>query len=320
MTEDYLIKRFDGAVNLLPYSMRERLINMKPEQKANCEEIRLRLGRAISVVMPDGEVSLGGDGVSKKDLDLMLERATEASAYSNKEQLCEGFITGKGGYRIGLCGSVSRLNGEVKGFTALSSANIRISKEIRGVGNEVFNKILESGILSTLIVSPPGGGKTTLLRDLVGIISDGSDNFKGKRVSLVDERGEIASLLNGEAQMHVGARTDVMDGCKKSKGIIMMLRAMNPEVIAIDEITAPEDVDSVLLSSRCGVTIIASVHASSPKELYEKPIYKRLLDERIFYNFVFIKCIQENGRKIRKYHVKTIDDILSEANGERQNG
>lgn len=301
-TEEYCVLRFDNAVRLLPYGMRERVRALGRQERCRCEEIRLRIGHPPTVLLPDGERSLGGDNVTRRDMDALMELATGASVHAVREQLRGGYITIKGGYRLGVCGSVTSSDGQVVGYTSFSSAALRISKEIIGAADGILDEISENGqVVSTLIVSPPGAGKTTLLRDLVRQVSD----KQSMRVALADERSEVAAFSAGEAQMAVGKYTDVLDSCPKAKAVMMLLRAMNPQVIALDEITSPEDAASVTTAANCGVRLIATAHADSLSDLTEKALYRRLFDDKVFRRVV---VINKSGA-LREYSVKRWDEV-----------
>ncbi len=287
------VERFDRAALLLPHNLRERARELKREERTSCEEFRLRLGYPASVVMPEGERSMGGDPVTKRELGFVLEAATGASVHSASSRLAEGFITAKGGFRVGLCGAVGLSGGEPGGFTSVSSAAIRISREHKGACVPIIDSVYSGGeVRSTLIISPPGGGKTTLLRDLVRYISDAAG---GPRVGLCDERSEIAAFFDGEPTMDVGRRTDVLDGCPKARAVSMLLRSMNPGVIAIDEITAEEDAEAMTRAAHCGVKLIATAHAASRTELAERPIYRALLASGVFEELIIIRKL--GGRR-----------------------
>ena len=287
------VERFDRAALLLPHNLRERARELKREERASCEEFRLRLGYPASIVMPEGERSMGGDPVTKRELGFVLEAATGASVHSASSRLAEGFITAKGGFRVGLCGAVGLSGGEPGGFTSVSSAAIRISREHKGACVPIIDSVYSGGeVRSTLIISPPGGGKTTLLRDLVRYISDAAG---GPRVGLCDERSEIAAFFEGEPTMDVGRRTDVLDGCPKARAVSMLLRSMNPGVIAIDEITAEEDAEAMTRAAHCGVKLIATAHAASRTELAERPIYRALLASGVFEELIIIRKL--GGRR-----------------------
>ena len=287
------VERFDRAALLLPHNLRERARELKREERTSCEEFRLRLGYPASVVMPEGERSMGGDPVTKRELGFVLEAATGASVHSASSRLAEGFITAKGGFRVGLCGAVGLSGGEPGGFTSVSSAAIRISREHKGACVPIIDSVYSGGeVRSTLIISPPGGGKTTLLRDLVRYISDSAG---GPRVGLCDERSEIAAFFDGEPTMDVGRRTDVLDGCPKARAVSMLLRSMNPGVIAIDEITAEEDAEAMTRAAHCGVKLIATAHAALRTELAERPIYRALLASGVFEELIIIRKL--GGRR-----------------------
>ena len=177
-----------------------------------------------------------------EELETLCDLATDFSRYAAAETLREGFLPVRGGFRIGLCGTAVMKNGVNTNLRDLSSAVVRIARERKGIADGLTPELLREGrFRNTLILSPPGGGKTTLLRDLVRSLSSGSGGTPPQRIALLDERGEVAVVYRGEPQMDVGPRTDVLDGCPKAIGIPMVLRAMNPQIIAVDEITQRED-------------------------------------------------------------------------------
>ncbi len=294
MTNDKSVSRFDGAVMLLPTVLRERVRQLTKEERALVEEFRLRKGRAMTVLLSGKEIEIGSEPIRREHIDSLLDIATRVSAHSFRESVKNGYITAKGGYRIGLCGTTVLKNGEVDGFRELTSVSVRISREIVDIADKIP---LTKPFSSTLIVSPPGCGKTTLLRDIIRQLSN-----SGLRVSLADERSEIAAVWQGEAQMDVGCRTDVIDSCPKSQAVIMLLRAMNPQVIALDEITHPNDIAAIKEAANCGVELLATAHALDENDLSKRPMYRELLEQKIFKNLIIISKI--DGK--RRYEVKKL--------------
>lgn len=269
---------FETAAMLLPQELRRAAMSLSPAQRAAVEEIRLRTGRPPSIVTGEGEKELAGTGpVGSRELVSVIELATGASAHTAAESIRRGFVTVRGGCRIGLCGTAVVSAGEISGIRSLSSLSIRVPSERRGCADGVYAQMRSGVGKSALIVSPPGAGKTTLLRDLVRLLSDG-----GSRVSLADERGEVAAVWEGRPQLDVGMNTDVLTGAPKAQAAMMLLRAMNPEVLALDEITAPEDVQACAMAANCGVRIIATAHGADVEDLMSRQLYRQLLAAEVF--------------------------------------
>ncbi len=287
---DRLSERFDGAARLLPGRLRERAERLPAADRAAAEELRLRVGSPAAVLMPEGEISLGGEPVTRRDIELAVEIATGASVHSSQSSMRRGFISCRGGYRMGLCGSVFMSGGGVGGFGAYSSAVIRIGRERRGAADRLLPGLFRDGrFRSTLILAPPGAGKTTLLREIVRRLSSGDGRRPGLRVGLCDERGEIAALREGEPELDVGPRTDILDACPKAEAAMMLLRTMNPQVIAMDEITSPEDIRAVESARNCGVALLATAHGACPADLRSRPAYRPLFEGGVFENTVLIR-------------------------------
>lgn len=298
----YLVSRYDGAMMLLPHQLREPARNITKENRARAEEIRLRVGACPTLLMPEGEVIFGDEPITKRDLEMVLDMATQASSHSVRENIKEGFITVRGGYRIGICGAAILRDGEVLGFSSMTSAAIRISRELKGAADSVINGLREGGFKSTLIISPPGGGKTTLLRDIVRQLSDGDEDTPGLRVALADERSEISAPVDGTPQMDVGRCTDILTGCPKAAAMMMLTRGMNPQIIALDEITAPEDIAAIESAANCGVKLLATAHAEKIEDLKKRGLYRQLLEKGIFERAVFIRMT--DGKRI--YELKNL--------------
>ena len=288
------MREFEQAAAVLPPELRQQALALPAQERERAEELRLRCGWPMAAVFPEGEIPLGGRKIVTQDLELLLEIASRASVHAVLSQLREGYLTIEGGHRLGLCGTAVLENGQMRNLRSLSSVSIRIARQHPGAALPLLSGLMEGGRLcSTLIAAPPGMGKTTLLRDLVRCISDG-EGTPPLRVGLADERGEVAALYGGVPQLCVGRRTDVIEGCPKAQGAMLLLRAMNPQVLAMDEITAPEDVAALLTAAGCGAVLLATAHGEGD-ELTRRPLYRTMLEERIFQRVVSIQRT-EQGR------------------------
>lgn len=295
---DIVMQSYAAAVKLLPQELRPLYSAMEDGDKRTAEELRLRCGRAPAVLLPDGERELGSGLVTSSMLGTVIEIATGASAHA-AAGMKQGYISARGGHRVGVCGHAVVTNGEISALREISSVSVRIARQFIGAGSRVVRGITDGAVpASTLIISPPGGGKTTLLRDVVRIVSD-----RGVRVGLADERGEVAAMFSGAPQFDVGRCTDVIEGAAKAEAMLMLLRSMNPVVIAADEITAPEDIRAAVTVSNCGVRLIATAHAESAAELKARPMYRELLEHGIFTKAVVIS--KRGGR--REYKVEDLE-------------
>jgi len=275
---------YETAAALLPPLLRRRALLLPEDRMDAAEELRLRSGTEPAVLLPEGERPLPGAGaVSPGELAAVLENATGASVHTAGDSIRRGFVSVRGGVRLGLCGTAVLAGGRMAGLRGLSSLCIRIPGQARGCADGVFPILCAGGFRSTLLLSPPGGGKTTLLRELVRLLSDG-----GQRVALADERGEVAAVWQGLPQLDVGKRTDVLSAAPKAEAAMLLLRAMNPQVLALDEITAPADIQACVTAAGCGVALLATAHAADAAALEERPLYRRLLAEGIFARAVVI--------------------------------
>ena len=255
---------------------------------------------ALYLTTPAGETARPQTTVTRSDLEQVLDRATEYSRYTAAGTMAHGYLTAPGGFRIGVCGTALPTGpgaGTNEGVRDVSSLAIRIPRVFEGVAEPVLPELVEDGRpAGTLILSPPGGGKTTLLRDLVRLLSQGSAVCPPQRVALVDERGELAAVHRGRPQLEVGCHTDVMDGCPKHLAVPMLLRAMTPGIIALDEVALGADVEAVYAAVGCGVTLLATVHAASLRDLEDRPIGRDLLSSGGFRRAVVIEGRGKNRR------------------------
>lgn len=280
---------YEEAASFLPPTLRTRALALPSHLRQTVNELRLRVGREPTAVLGGDELPLPGEGrVTSRDLELTVEISTQASPQAALEQLRQGYFTLRGGHRLGLCGSVWSEGGQVKNLRRLSSLNLRLAHAVPGCGDRVLRELAADGSFpDTLILAPPGGGKTTLLRDMVRLLSDGVE-LSPLRVGLCDERGEVAALWEGEPQFDVGSRTDILEGCPKARGLLMLLRAMTPQVLACDEITHPDDIGALETCGNCGARLLATVHARRVEELAEKPLYRDLLSRGLFRRAVVV--------------------------------
>lgn len=287
---------FVQAVRALPLRLRREALTLSEEDRAGAEELRLRAGWPMTVLIDGTERPLDGEPVEGAELEQLVEIASRASLHTVLDQVRRGYLTFEGGHRIGLCGTAMLREGEIHALRAISSANLRVARQVKGAVGPVLDRLCPGGRLAdTLILAPPGLGKTTLLRDLIRSVSEGEE-CAPLRVSLADERGEVAAMYNGLPQLEVGRRTDVVEGCSKAQGLMLLLRAMNPQVLAVDEITAPEDVRALITAAGCGVTLLATAHGEGRAGLERRPLYRPLLEEGLFRFLVRIR--REGERRV----------------------
>lgn len=281
---------FDQAAGLLPFGFRQLALALPQAERTVTEEFRLRVGRPLSITLPEGEAILPGCPIiTHGDLRTVLEIATQASAHVALERVRNGFVTVRGGHRVGLCGTAVVKDGEVYNLREISSMNIRVARQVTGVGNDILCQLRAEEVLpSVLVLAPPGAGKTTLLRDMIRGLSAGVGG-PALRVGVADERGELGAVCHGVPQLDLGPHTDVMDGCSKADGLMMLLRGMNPQVLAMDEITAPGDIDALETAAGCGTVLLATAHGQGISDLTRRPLYARLLERRIFQKVLLIE-------------------------------
>lgn len=289
-------ERFAQAAGVLPGALGRCALALPEQVRSRAEEIRLRLGRPPSVTLPEGERPIpGAPPVTGQVLQELLERASRWSLHTVLEQLRRGYLTLEGGHRLGLCGTAVTQGDRVVALRELTSADLRIARHVRGGAREIIETLYRDGRLqSTLIVAPPGAGKTTLLRDLICTVSDGSEGHGSLRVAVADERGELAGAFG---RLALGAHTDVLTGCPKATAILMLLRAMSPQVVAVDEITVPEDVRAMEQAMGCGAVLLATAHGNGTEDLRRRPLYREMMARGIFRNVVTIR-VEDGLRRL----------------------
>lgn len=290
----------------------EKIKNVIEENLAdlNLEEIRIRNNKPIILKSSEQE-KLIRYYPNSDEMMTILQLICENSIYTYQKQIAEGFVTLKGGHRVGLSGSCVMEKGEVINISYISSFNFRISRQIIGCSKNALKYILDINkkiVKNTLIVSPPGSGKTTLLRDVIRQISSGikSVKFKGQTVGVVDERGEIASLYRGEAQNEIGSKTDVIENTSKSIGMKMLIRSMAPEVIVADEIGGQNDIEVIKYAICSGCKGIFTAHGASFDDIYMNPVLKELVNSHIFEIIMFLNPKQRGDiLEVYKFNKKT---------------
>lgn len=264
-------------------------------------EIRLRAGRPMFLIYDGGECFLRTRGrepylVTREDLKETLEYVSGYSLYAYEDELRQGYMSVQGGHRVGVTGKVILDGDRIRGMKYISCINLRLAHEIQGCADPVMEHIRkENWTAHTLLISPPRCGKTTLLRDMIRQLSNGSGRIPGVTVGVVDERSELAGCYQGIPQNDLGIRTDVLDGCPKAHGMQMLIRSMSPSVVAVDELGREEDfkaVESVIYS---GCKLIATAHGASLEEIFSTPFFGRLRKMKVFERYILLGKEQRAG-------------------------
>lgn len=256
------------------------------------EEIRIRSGKPVILKLGFIEMVLKYI-VEGTEIIGILQNICNNSIYTYQNQICNGFITLPGGNRVGISGNVVVKDGQVSNISHIYSLNFRVAHQIIGASNELLRYVLDTKnntVFNTLIVSPPGAGKTTIIRDIAKKISDGMSeiNFRGIDVSIIDERGEIAAMNKGVAYNDVGIRTDILDNVPKSIGIRMAIRSMAPKVIIADEIGNKDDVEIINYAICSGVNCIFTAHGSCMDDILRNEEIKKIINLKLFTRIIFL--------------------------------
>ena len=263
---------WQAYLNILPQWMRLEIDRLG---KDTLQELRLRTGQAPELILADKALQIKGN-VRQEDLQYVINCASQYSPWLSST-MSDGFVTSKGGHRIGICGTAVLENGKVRGIRDISSLCIRVARDFPGI---VIEGPLDNG--SVLILGPPGSGKTTLLRDLIRRRSE----LELGSISVIDERGELFPFTQGEVGFQTGRRTDILRFCPKPHGIFTALKTMGPSCIAVDEITHEADCAALQEVAWCGVDILATAHALDMQDLINRPLYRNAINSGIFEHFV----------------------------------
>ena len=289
------MRKIEGILKYFPtniYNILLYTLEQNSQIEENIQEIRIRVGRPILLKLRQADILIEYV-VTQTEVLQTLERLCENSIYAYKNQICAGFITVKGGHRVGITGTAVMEYDKVINMKYITSLNFRIAREVINCSNKILGQMIDrenNNIYTTLIVSPPGKGKTTILRDAIRRISNGIQelDFKGKTCGVVDERGEIAAIYQGIPQNDIGMRTDVIENVTKAKGMKMLIRSMAPEVIACDEIGTKEDVEAIAEAISSGVKGIFTMHGKTMNDIkLNKEVYE-LIEEKYIEKIIFI--------------------------------
>ena len=298
--------REESVLKIFPSRIRQALEQTELNME-NLQEIRVRVGQPLLCVYRGREFFLAGNGkleeqeknpvtVSGEELLETVSYVSRYSLYAFDEELRQGYITIPGGHRVGIAGKIVMEGEKIRSVRYISFLNVRLSHEKKGCADRVFPYLVKNGrFCHTLIISPPRCGKTTLLRDIIRQASNGNDLLAGQNVGVVDERSEIGGSYRGVPQNDLGIRTDVLDCCPKAEGMMMLIRSMSPEVVAVDEIGTAEDLRALESVLNCGCRILATVHGNSMEDVRQKPLLGDLVERHVFQRYILLSGKEPPG-------------------------
>lgn len=284
-----------------PANIKTLLLNVDDGHYSSIEELRLRHGKPLGLRIGDEEFTIDSRGhlnkalwqgyvVSGEDIYRTIASISDNSLYAFEEEISRGYITIPGGHRVGLAGQAVMSGSQIKTMKNFSGVAFRIAREVRGCADNICKFICDRDTVpaNTLLISPPRCGKTTILRDLARLLSQGETGRCGCNVVVVDERSELAGTFQGQAQFDIGPRTDVLDACPKAAGMMMAIRSLGPQVIVTDEIGRPEDTDAIRDCMNAGVSVITSIHGRDVDEIQRRPIINELMKSQAFANLIVL--------------------------------
>lgn len=288
----------ENLLSIMPTYLKEMMRLLSEMQFEHLQEVRLRIGQPLLLVIQEEECGLNSQGlcslmksyrVGEKDITGLLKFISGFSLYALEDEIKQGYITIEGGHRVGIVGKVIVEKNAIKTIKNISGINIRVSHEVVGCSDKILPYLLtRERVCHTLIVSPPKCGKTTLLRDLIRNLSNGFKGFGPYTIGVVDERSEIAGCYMGIPQNDIGMRTDVLDACPKVEGMRMLLRSMSPDVIAVDEIGSQEDMTAIGEVLGAGVSIICTIHGKNIYDCNKNPVLKRMIEEALLERIIIL--------------------------------
>ena len=302
---------YEFVFDFLPDEIIKSINEFKENRKEFVEEIRIRVNKRVSLKYGQENIFINYV-ITKEEMDNILDRIFKGSRYTYQNEIVNGFVTIDGGHRVGLTGEVIIDDGKIININNISSLNIRISRIIKDVSLFLDDYIVnDNSICNTLIVSVPGQGKTTILKDLIRRISDGKIyGLKSLNVSVVDERCELATNIDKEGKNNLGERTDVISNVSKDKGMRILIRSMAPDVIVVDEIGTKDDVEAIKYAVTSGIKGIFTAHGDSFERLIKSPILRELIDLNIIERIIVLsktekgkieECFENTKEGYKKY-------------------
>ncbi|WP_040985322.1 stage III sporulation protein AA [Oceanobacillus jeddahense] len=283
-------------LRLFPPSFQGRIEDLVGYRWPQLQEIRVRIHQKIEFIFDSSICWLDEPLPDKKEVIYILNQLSEYSLYRMEEELRNGFITIEGGHRVGIAGGIITADKKVKAIQPVSFFNIRIAKQKKGCADILMPYIYDGAYHHTMILGAPQSGKTTMIRDICRQIASETNTSRSKKVTIVDERSEIAASIRGVPQHDIGVRTDVLDACPKAEGMMMAIRTLSPDILIVDEIGTEKDVEAIIEASQAGVKVICTLHAGSIADLYRRLSIQKILQESIFERFLLLG----QGRKIGK--------------------
>lgn len=315
MLKNEMTEKFNEAVTHLSAGLRCRLLQIPDDIKKDVQEIRIRALRPLTLVCHSGILFVTQSGrttylyneglhmVEKSEVEESFRVICGYSVHSHKDEIINGYITLPGGHRAGLCGTAAVENNKIIGIRNISSINLRIARQVKGIADRVLDIAFPRGRWDSLLIAgPPSSGKTTVLRDLTAQLASGQLG-KYMKTTVVDERGELAAVYAGQAQNDVGVNCDILDGYPKANGIMIALRTLSPDIIVCDELGGDDDVRAVEAGVNAGVKFLATVHAGSKEELMRRAQIRRLLQTGAFPKIALLKGRESPGE------IKEIYDV-----------